>query len=337
MAERRLLRQVMSPSDIYAHAESICDMLREQYGSYDADSLEEVFVDESCAQRLKARGYDLLGEGGEPVEAVPLPPRRDVPRMDVGPSASMRRPGGDRSLPVRRGTNDGAVPMRRRDGPSDSSVPIRRSERTSSDGGVPRRRDTASPGDGMGPMRRRDGASQNDGVPMRRRDNRPAGDMIPTPPSLDPPSNVSAPSPRRSWDSAREEASQTPSRRENTPPATPPASTSAFGDARALERSDGSSGDSGRDENQRTAPGGSVRPTGPAVTTPVQATVSTQDMSPPVVEAPAQPSQSVAQTGAADRPVTEAPMIEAPATKPTPRTRRTTRSRAKADPDTSAG
>lgn len=336
MAERRMLRQVMSPSDIYAHAESICDMLREQYGSYDADSLEEVFVDESFAQRLKARGYDLLGEGGESVEAVPLPPRRDVPRMDVGPSASMRRPGGDRSLPVRRGTNDGAVPMRRRDGASDSSVPIRRSERTSSDGGVPRRRENGAQGDGV-PMRRRDGVSQNDGVPIRRRDTRPAGDMIPTPPSLDPPSNVSAPSPRRSWDSAREEAGPTPSRRENTPPATPPASTSAFGDARALERSDGSSGDSGRDESQRMTPGGSVRPMGPVVTAPVQSTLPTQDMSPPVVEAPTQPSQSMAETGAADRPVMEAPMIEAPATKPTPRTRRTTRSRAKADPDTSVG
>jgi hypothetical protein len=187
------------------------------------------------------------------------------------------------------------------------------------------------------PMRRRDGVSQNDGVPMRRRDNRPAGDMIPTPPSLDPPSNVAAPSPRRSWDSAREEAGPTPSRRENTPPVAPPASTSAFGDARALERSDGSSEDSGRDESQRTAPAGSIPPMAPVVTAPVQSTLSTQDMSPPVVEAPTQPSQSVAETGAADRPASEAPTIEVPATKPTPRTRRTTRSRAKADPDTSAG
>jgi hypothetical protein len=160
-------------------------------------------------------------------------------------------------------------------------------------------------------------------VPMRRRDNRPAGDMIPTPPSLDPPSNVSAPSPRRSWDSAREEASP-PSRRENTPPATPPASPSALGDVRASERFDGNSGDSGRDESQRATPAGSGHPTGPVVTAPV-------------VEVPTQPSQFTAETGAADRLVPEVPMIEAPTAKPMPRTRRTTRSRAKADPDTSSG
>lgn len=328
MAERRMLRQVMSPSDIYAHAESICDMLREQYGSYDADSLEEVFVDESFGQRLKARGYDLLGEGGETVEGAPLPPRRDVPRMDVGPSPTMRRPGGDRSVPVRRGMNDSAVPMRRRDSSNDTSVPIRRGERASSDGGVPRRRENGSQDDGISPMRRRDGAAQNDGVPMRRRDNRPTGDMIPTPPTLDSPS-VSAPSPRRSWDTAREEPSTTPARRENTPPVTP--ATSGFGDVRASERLDGSA----RDESSRSTPGGSPRSPDSTGVAPVQSSAPTQDMSPPVIEAPMQPPQPIAETEAADSRSAGAPMIEAPTTKPTPRTRRTTRSRAKVDPDTS--
>ena len=44
MAERKMLRQVMSPADIYLHADAICEMLRDHYGSYDADSLDEVPV-----------------------------------------------------------------------------------------------------------------------------------------------------------------------------------------------------------------------------------------------------------------------------------------------------
>ena len=80
MAERKMLRHVMSPSDIYAHADTICDLLRDHYGSYDADLIDEVLVDESFVQRLKAKGYDLLGEGAESADGgSPLPPRRDVP------------------------------------------------------------------------------------------------------------------------------------------------------------------------------------------------------------------------------------------------------------------
>ncbi len=54
MAEPRMLRQVMTTTELFSHSEAICDMLRDQYGTYDADSLEEVLVDEAFVQRLKA-------------------------------------------------------------------------------------------------------------------------------------------------------------------------------------------------------------------------------------------------------------------------------------------
>ncbi len=59
MAERRMLREAMRIHDIYNYAEPIIDMLRERYGSYDADSLDEVLIDASFAQLLKERGYNV--------------------------------------------------------------------------------------------------------------------------------------------------------------------------------------------------------------------------------------------------------------------------------------
>lgn len=299
MAERKMLRQVMSPSDVYAHAESICDMLREQYGSYDADSLEEVFVDETFVQRLKSLGYDLLGEG-DMAESAPLP-RRDAPRMDVNPSSNIRRPGGDRSVPMRRaGSSDSSVPMRRRDGANDGSVPLRRSDRN--EGGTQRRRENGQPSDGMSQMRRRETSNQGDGVPMRRREPRPAGDMLPSPPSVDTPSGVSAPTPRRGWDAAREEATPVMPRREHV---TPQAASS-----------------DGVVERQQPA----------AEAAPVQPATPAQELPAPVVEAPVQDTPATAEVQTAEATMVQAPAEEAPAKKPAPRTRRTARARTKADP-----
>jgi hypothetical protein len=59
MAGRKMLRELMNVADIYAQAESISQMLREDYGGYDADVFDEVLVDESFAQRLAARGYEV--------------------------------------------------------------------------------------------------------------------------------------------------------------------------------------------------------------------------------------------------------------------------------------
>ncbi len=86
MAERRMLREAMRVHDIYNNAEPIIDMLRERYGSYDGDSLDEVLIDASFAQLLKERGYnvqvwsdsaDAAGEpAAAPAAAAPLPLRR---------------------------------------------------------------------------------------------------------------------------------------------------------------------------------------------------------------------------------------------------------------------
>ena len=291
MAERKMLRQVMSPSDIYAHAEAVCDMLREHYGSYDADSLEEVIVDDAFAQRLQSRGYDLLGEGEVP-EAAPVPGRRDTPRADnVAPTNTTRRPTGDRVVPMRRsGSGDSVVPMRRRDSSNDGGVPLRRADRNDN-GMQQRRRDNAPQNDGMNQGRRRDTTQQSDGVPMRRRDARPSGDMIPSPPPLD------APSPRRSWDTAREDATVVPPRREQV---APQPSFAEPADAR------------------------------------VQPATSAQELPAPIVEAPVQSMPSTAEVQTSEASMVEAPPAEAPAAKPVPRTRRTARARTKVDPDTAS-
>jgi hypothetical protein len=54
-----MLRDMMTVNDIYNYAEAIIEMLREEYGTYDADTLDEVQVEERFAQRLEARGYDV--------------------------------------------------------------------------------------------------------------------------------------------------------------------------------------------------------------------------------------------------------------------------------------
>ncbi len=57
MPVRKMLRDLMTVNDIYHFADQITDMLREDYGSYDADALDEVLVEERFAQRLHSRGY----------------------------------------------------------------------------------------------------------------------------------------------------------------------------------------------------------------------------------------------------------------------------------------
>lgn len=83
MAEQKMLRQLLTMADLYAHAEAIIELLHEQYGGYDADALEEVLVDDSFVQRLQAKGYDLLDENAPPVER---PGRRPLGRPGQPPS-----------------------------------------------------------------------------------------------------------------------------------------------------------------------------------------------------------------------------------------------------------
>lgn len=244
MSQQKQLRQVMSPADIYAHAEALCEMLRDHYGSYDADSLEEVMVDESFVQRIKARGYDLLPEGATVEErpSTPPPSRRELPRAELG-STPMRRSvqGGTGGLPLRRRepTNDGAdgsLPTRRRDfaaGDGESALPLRRREPAADgDGASPIRRPTGDAESAAGP-RRPPAASEGDsGVPERRR----------------PAAGTSADSgaARKSTGSSRSESSRTAARPEQaaqtsslpspdgaTPPAEGEPKASAAGDAQA--------------------------------------------------------------------------------------------------------
>lgn len=170
MAQMKMLRQVMSPADIYTHADTICDMLRDHYGSYDADSLDEVMVEETFAQRLAAKGYDLLPEGAEPDDrpmAPPPPSRRELPRAEIS------------QVPVRRPAQNGGVPLRRREpsGDSEGQLPLRRD----GEGGLPMRRTSpAVESDRGGPMRRRpmDGDMSS---PLRRRPATGEGDNVSLP------------------------------------------------------------------------------------------------------------------------------------------------------------
>jgi hypothetical protein len=76
MPGRRMLRDMMSVNDIYSYADSIIELLREEYGTYDADTLDEVQVEDRFAQRLEARGYEVRSPDAAPAPApapTPLP------------------------------------------------------------------------------------------------------------------------------------------------------------------------------------------------------------------------------------------------------------------------
>lgn len=89
MSGRRMLRDIMTVSDVYQYADLIMEMLREDYGSYDADELAEVLVEETFAQRLAARGYEIRpwGDSAATEDAVPAAP--------PAPAAPAAAPGGE--------------------------------------------------------------------------------------------------------------------------------------------------------------------------------------------------------------------------------------------------
>lgn len=110
MAERKMLREIMSLTDIYTYAESISEMLREMYGGYDADVFDEVMVDEAFVRRLAARGYEVRPWQPEPVarptgETVPVVViRRPATTGGSRPAAAPARPAltrGRSGLPLR--------------------------------------------------------------------------------------------------------------------------------------------------------------------------------------------------------------------------------------------
>jgi hypothetical protein len=93
MAAKRMLRTVMSVQDIYGYAEPIMQMLREEYGSYDADSLEEVLVEDPFVHRLQARGYEVRGivDGAAlEVSAAPRTPATEAPAAPRAPATRRR-------------------------------------------------------------------------------------------------------------------------------------------------------------------------------------------------------------------------------------------------------
>lgn len=91
MSGRKMLREIMTINDIYNYAEPIMEMLREEYGSYDGDSLDEVRVEEPFAQRLAARGYDVRAWGPNNAPAVPPAPARPTASGEVVPVTVVRR------------------------------------------------------------------------------------------------------------------------------------------------------------------------------------------------------------------------------------------------------
>ena len=166
---RRALRQVMSVQDVYAYAEPIMQMLREEYGSYDADSLEEVQVEDPFVQRLQARGYEVRVPVDAPAPAMPtdgssatraVAPRRraatptastaTAPVASTTPSAptavpptSSAAPAADAPRPATRtrrtstgatSGDEGATPTRRTAGTTARAATTRRTTRTAPTG-----------------------------------------------------------------------------------------------------------------------------------------------------------------------------------------------------------
>lgn len=123
MPERRMLRDMMSVNDIYSFADSIIELLREEYGSYDADTLDEVQVEDRFAQRLKARGYEVRSAS----DPAPAPPPTPTPAAPAPTSISQDMP----IVPV-------TVVRTRRATPNTPSTP----------GGATRARRSTTPGDG---------------------------------------------------------------------------------------------------------------------------------------------------------------------------------------------
>ena len=309
MAERKMLRHVMSPGDIYAHAETICDMLREHYGSYDADSLDEVMVEETFVERLKARGYDLLAEGAEAEDGAtaspppaPAVPRREPTRPEPGPMPGRRVPT----------AGSGSVPLRRRDssGDSDTGVPLRRSPAPSSDSGTPLRR----PGQSSGgvPLRRREGSPPTSGsLPLRRRDPLADGDS--------PPSGDSRPVGRPGYQPMQpsrelprsDDAGARPTRPAPVPPVPAPVTPSMVAPELTPRTT----------APEVTPSTAAPEPVSPAAGTGVEAAPVELSIPQAAEQGPAAPDAAQAAEGTGDQPA-------APVVRPVPRTRRTARAKA---------
>lgn len=173
MSSRKMLRQIMSTADIYAHAETLVEMLRDHYGTYDADALDEVPVDESFVQRIRAKGYDVLPEGAADDRPAPRPSmlpsqRRDMPRAESGAA-----PG--RGLPLRRrdsaGEGETAGSGRRSTSDGESFVPFRRQSQPDGAGSAPGRPRDAGGDSSVGGARRDAGR-----LGQRPRPGLPSGD-----------------------------------------------------------------------------------------------------------------------------------------------------------------
>ena len=172
MPGRRMLREMMSVNDIYSFADPIMEMLREEYGSYDADTLDEVQVDERFVQRLQARGYEVRTGNEQPAPPptpAPIPPSiaAETPVVPVT-VVRARRPaagttGGPATGPTRtrRTTTpvDGTRPATRLEASragSDSARPAAGSARPAADsGGDPAPSADASSGEAERPTRAR--------------------------------------------------------------------------------------------------------------------------------------------------------------------------------------
>jgi hypothetical protein len=141
-----MLRTVMSVQDIYAYAEPIIQMLREEYGSYDADALDEVLVEDPFVHRLQARGYEVLVQPEADVAAdVPAAPRptpvrrrpaaTDSAADEPRPATRTRRTAAAAST-AEEGATDGASTRRSTTGTGRTATPRRttRTPRASSNG-----------------------------------------------------------------------------------------------------------------------------------------------------------------------------------------------------------
>lgn len=96
MSGRRMLRDIMAASDVYQYADLIMEMLREDYGSYDGDALDEVLVEETFVQRLASRGYEVrpwvdVSPAESAPAAAPAPAPTPLPSSDVVPVTIVRQ------------------------------------------------------------------------------------------------------------------------------------------------------------------------------------------------------------------------------------------------------
>jgi len=176
MPGRRMLREIMSINDIYSFAEPIMEMLREDYGSYDADSLDEVRVEDAFAHRLKARGYEVRGLI-EPVAVEPAPAAPQAASSEIVPITVVRarRPtlNGERtpsSTPPRQRRTTPAAPNEEK-----RPAASRQSRRSTADGSA-LSPDTSLPASDAAPASSSTRGAASD-------TSRPASDVAPAPSS----------------------------------------------------------------------------------------------------------------------------------------------------------